>query len=495
MKDSAETTSMVFKQFDEPSRPQFHFSPAKNWMNDPNGLVYHKGEYHLFYQYNPYGDRWGHMSWGHAVSKDLMHWEHLQVALYEENNVMIFSGSAVVDHNNTSGFGTQENPPMVAIYTGHEPDVKQTQHIAYSLDDGRTWTKYEGNPVLDLNMLDFRDPKVIWHDDTNRWIMVVALPKEYKVHFYASDDLKTWDFLSEFGPAGSTDGIWECPDIFELPIEGTDDTRWVLEVDIGSGAIAGGSGGQYYVGTFDGTTFTNDNPAEQTLWVDYGADFYAGVSWSDIPEEDGRRIFLAWMNNWQYAQDIPTSPWRSAQSLPRTLKLRQTSDGLRLVQYPVEELKKIRSALLTSLDNTSVSDQQPWEGAQAELLEFKGTLMLNDASEAGITILHGSEGKRTTIGYDTSRSVLFVDRTQSGISDFHDDFASVHEAPLVLDDNALELHVFVDRSSIEVFADNGLISMTNRVFPETESHSVTLWSKNGEATLSEASAWSLASTW
>ncbi|MEM8488703.1 MAG: glycoside hydrolase family 32 protein [Bacteroidota bacterium] len=479
------------RAFDEPSRPQFHFSPAKNWMNDPNGMVYHAGEYHLFYQYNPFGEKWGHMSWGHAVSPDLVNWEHLPVALYEEDGVMIFSGSAVVDHQNTSGFGTPDNPPMVAIYTGHEENVRQTQHIAYSTDNGRNWTKYADNPVIDLNMKDFRDPKVFWHDDTDRWIMVVALPREYKVQLYASPDLKAWTFLSDFGPAGSTDGIWECPDLFELPIEGEAGSRWVLEVDIGSGAIAGGSGGQYFVGTFDGTTFTNDNPDDLTLWVDYGADFYAGVSWADIPEADGRRIFLAWMNNWQYAQDIPTSPWRSAQSLPRTLQLRNTPDGLRLTQRAVRELQGLRSDALVADESMRITSEAVIPGAEAELLEFSGTLQLNDATAAGLTIRHGDGDKKTLIGYDAAREVIYVDRTQSGISDFHEDFAAIHEAPLKLADGTLSLHVFVDRSSVEVLADGGLVSITDRIFPEEETHALELWANEGAVDASAVSVWSL----
>ncbi len=495
-----DTSSETGSLYNEPSRPQFHFSPAKNWMNDPNGLVYHNGEYHLFYQYNPFGERWGHMSWGHAVSNDLVRWQHLPVALYEENGVMIFSGSVVVDHDNTSGFGSADNPPMVAIYTGHEADVRQTQHIAYSLDDGRTWTKYDGNPVLDINLKDFRDPKVFWHTPSSRWIMILAIPLEYKVHFYTSDDLKDWEYLSEFGPAGSTAGIWECPDLFELPIEGTDETRWVLEVDIGSGAIAGGSGGQYFVGHFDGQTFTNDNPADLTLWMDYGADFYAGVSFSDIPEEDGRRIFLAWMNNWQYAQDIPTSPWRSAQTLPRTLHLRNTEEGLRLVQIPVEETRKLRKKQLVNLETQSVLGVAPIAGAKAELLEFEGTLEIVEGQKAGLRIKHSaSDGsdtdKETLIGYDAGRQVLYIDRTRSGIDDFHEAFAAIHEAPLALQDGKLTLHVFIDRSSIEVFAGNGLISMTDRIFPESQTHILELWSEDGAVEATGVNVWELGTIW
>jgi fructan beta-fructosidase len=321
-------------------------------MNDPNGMVYYDGEYHLFYQHNPFGDKWGHMSWGHAVSPDLVHWEHLPVAIPESNGVMAFSGGAVVDWNNTSGFGREGKPPLVAIYTGHR-EANQSQYIAYSNDRGRTWTMYHGNPVLDIGRKDFRDPKVFWHEPQRRWVMVVALPDQHKVSFYSSPDLKQWSHLSDFGPAAAVGGIWECPDLFELAVDGDPtNTRWVLIVSLNPGSISGGSGMQYFVGHFDGTRFTADSPApgittagmplDSVRWADYGKDFYAAVSWSDVPREDGRRLWLGWMNNWQYAQDIPTSPWRSVQSLPRTLALRTTSQGIRMVQQPVMELQQLR---------------------------------------------------------------------------------------------------------------------------------------------------------
>ena len=248
--------------YTERYRPQYHFTPAVNWMNDPNGMVYYNGEYHLFYQYNPFGDTWGHMSWGHAVSRDLVHWEHLPVALAEEDGVMIFSGSAVVDWNNTSGFGEEGRPPLVAVYTGHHTSgERQDQRIAYSTDSGRTWTKYEGNPVLDRAMKDFRDPKVFWYEPDEKWVMVLARPHEHKVQLYSSPDLKSWTHLSDFGPAGAVNGIWECPDLFELPVDGDPgNTKWVLVVNLNPGGPAGGSAGQYFVGHFDGERFTADTP-------------------------------------------------------------------------------------------------------------------------------------------------------------------------------------------------------------------------------------------
>ena len=238
-------------------RPAFHFTAERNWLNDPNGLVWHAGEHHLFYQYNPFGDTWGHMSWGHAVSRDLLAWEHLPVAIPERDGIMAFSGSAVVDHANTSGFGSAADPPLVAIFTGHR-EGRQDQRLAYSTDKGRTWTVYQGNPVLDAGKADFRDPKVFWHAPGRRWVMVVALPVERKVALYGSPDLKRWEFLGDFGPAGAVKGVWECPDLFEAPVEGGDHRRWVLTINVSDHAVAGGSGAQYFTGTFDGTAFHPD---------------------------------------------------------------------------------------------------------------------------------------------------------------------------------------------------------------------------------------------
>jgi sucrose-6-phosphate hydrolase SacC (GH32 family) len=288
------STLPAAERYREKFRPQFHFTPERNWMNDPNGMVYYDGEYHLFYQYNPFGDKWGHMSWGHAVSRDLVHWEHLPIALPEKDGIMIFSGSAVVDWKNTSGFGKDGQPPMVAIYTGHQ-DKRQDQRIAYSNDRGRTWTQYSGNPVLDRNLADFRDPKVSWHEPTQRWVMVVAVPNEKKVQFYASSDLRAWEHLSDFGPAGATGGIWECPDLLEVPMEDwRGNSKWVLIVNVNPGGPTGGSGCQYFVGEFDGAKFVAEDPKSKPEMVPDGkvfADFEGGdyAGWKVEGEAFGDR--------------------------------------------------------------------------------------------------------------------------------------------------------------------------------------------------------------
>ena len=480
--------------YQEQFRPQFHFSPAVNWMNDPNGMVYYDGEYHLFYQHNPEGIRWGHMSWGHAISTDLVHWTHMPLALPETDSTMAFSGSAVVDWQNTSGFSTSEKPPLVAIYTAHYPNQrKQAQYIAYSNDRGRTWTPYENNPVLDIGMADFRDPKVFWYAPEEKWVMVIALSLERKLHFYASRDLKKWDFLSSFGPAGNADGIWECPDLFELDIENEPDmSRWVLEVDQGSEAIAGGSGGQYFVGHFDGTTFTAEH--SDTRWVDYGKDFYAVVSWSDIPADDGRRIWLGWMNNWLYANDIPTYPWRSAQSIPRTLTLRRIEDKLRLVQRPVEELQTLRR------DHSRIEDQvltgtmdlgETFSGKSMELLvEFE----IGESKEVGLRV-HASNDEATTISFNTRRGNISVNRRESGSIDFHPTFSGHYNGPTLGNNRRIRLHIFVDWSSIEVFAEDGAIVFTNQIFPAVESDRLELYAKGGPARLVSMDVWTLDSIW
>lgn len=484
--------------YEEQFRPQFHFTPKRNWINDPNGLVYHDGEYHLFYQYNPFGNQWGHMSWGHAVSTDLVHWEELDVALSEEDGIMIFSGSAVVDKQNTSGLGSEENPPMIAIYTGHHDDEKnprQDQRIAYSTDNGRTWTKYEGNPVIDEGMKDFRDPKVIWHEKTGKWIMVVALPTEYKVRFYSSDNLIDWEMESEFGPAGGTDGIWECPDLFELPVDGSDgESRWVLQVDMNPGAVAGGSGGQYFVGDFDGSEFTESEETRgKTLWVDYGKDFYAVQSYSNTP--DGRRIWLAWMNNWDYAGEIPTSPWRGSMTVPRQVGLTATDDGPRLTQQPVDEVTTLYNGSYQVRDLTVSSESVNDENLRGTTYKIEAVIHLEDAKRFGFKVRKGGD-EETLVGYDVNKQELYVDRRNSVAVSFHEKFGNdVQTAPLDLQGNKLTLEILVDKSSIELFANGGERTITNRIFPSESSDQIEIYSEGGSIKIINLDFYDLKSAW
>ena len=443
----------------EALRPRFHFTPPRNFMNDPNGLVVYKGEYHLFYQHNPLGQTWGHMSWGHAVSRDLLHWEHLPIALREEDGIMVFSGSAVVDWHNTSGFCKtvgDDRSCLVAIYTGHTA-TRQTQNLAYSNDRGRTWTKYAANPVVDLGLKDFRDPKVFWHAPTSRWVMTTVLSDQHKVRFFASPDLKRWETLSDFGPAGATGGVWECPDLFPLPVDGNAaDLRWVLDVDINPGGVAGGSGGQYFVGSFDGTRFVNENPPATTLWADYGKDFYASLSFSDIPPADGRRIWMAWISNWQYANEEPTVIWRGAQSVPRELALRRLPDGIRLVQQPIAELRSLR----TSPNPVDVVESMTLpESAEIELEFERGSW-----NQAGIR-LSNRAGEEVILGVTANPSEVFVDRRKSRLTPVHREYPGRHAGPVRWRDGRLSLRVLFDRSVVEVFANDGETVVTDRVFP------------------------------
>lgn len=462
--------------YQEPFRPAYHFTPELNWMNDPNGLVYFAGEYHLFYQHNPLGNDWGHMSWGHAVSKDLLHWEHLPIALRDEYGVMIFSGCTVVDVHNSSGFGTGENPPLVAIYTGHGQD-RQTQDLAFSNDRGRTWTKYAGNPVLDIGEKDFRDPKVFWSEPTKRWVMVVTLAVQKQLQFFSSTDLKAWTLLSEFGPAGTPNKLnWECPDMFELPIEEEPGkTRWVLEADMGSGSIAGGSGGEYFTGAFDGNQFVADSTTSQ--WVDFGRDFYAPVSWSDIPASDGRRIWIGWMNNWETCLN-PTYPWRSAMSIPRELTLRRIDGTLRLCQKPVRELQTLRDKTLEIKDLSLTSESMSVD-VRGQQLEIILEVQPDSATEFGVRVLKGNE-EQTIVGYDTKSRSMFVDRTKSGNVAFHPAFSGWHAGPLEPNDQGnIRLQIFVDACSVEVFGNSGETVITDLVFPDPSSNGVELFAAGG----------------
>jgi sucrose-6-phosphate hydrolase SacC (GH32 family) len=491
--------------YGQPYRPQFHFSPRINWTNDPNGLVYFEGEYHLFFQFNPFGDQWGHMSWGHAVSPDLVHWQELPVAIAEENGVMIFTGSTVVDERNTSGFCTSGKPCLVAVYTGHTPGNAsnkplQTQNLAYSNSRGRTWTKFAGNPVLDLHMSDFRDPKVFWSRQAKRWTMLVALPDEHKVRFYGSADLKQWKLLSDFGPQGGTGGQWECPELFELPVDGdSKHTRWVLKIGLNPGGLQGGSGEQYFVGDFDGARFVNANPASLTLWTDYGKDCYCALTFNHLPPGQPQTM-LGWMSNWQYAGQLPTSPWRGQMTFPRKLALRNTVDSLHLVQLPVDTMDKLHAALLARVTgspaevNARINSSLAMDARNRELSDLTSTFSLGNAREVGWRVL-ASADSFTAVGYDRQRQELFIDRTHSGQNGFSKDFPARIVAPLKLTDpNRLQLRLLIDRSSIEVFAEDGRLAMTSLVFPKPGGR-MEVYELGGKTARVSVQIWTLTSIW
>ncbi|MDQ6421708.1 glycoside hydrolase family 32 protein [Paenibacillus sp. LHD-117] len=470
-----------------PLRPQYHFTPEANWLNDPNGMVYFEGEYHLFYQHHPDSSVWGPMHWGHAVSKDLVHWEHLPIALYPDHNGTIFSGSAVVDSNDTSGFFGGE-PGLVAVYTQTEmipgsDASKQRQSIAYSKDKGRTWIPYPGNPVLeDERYPDFRDPKVFWHEQTEQWIMVLAAGD--RLFLYRSPNLIDWTFASEFGAEeGSHDGVWECPDLFELPVEGGDGaSKWVLIVSIGDNpSCPEGSRTQYFIGEFDGLSFTNEHSADTVLWLDYGRDNYAGVTWSDAPGTESERLLIGWMNNWKYANQIPTVGWRGAMTLTRKLTLRQEREGVRLVQQLVDAIRQLRLSGSQWKDERINESRDLIVGQCGRQLELEAEFELGTAAEFGIKLHAG--GGQTVVGYDVRTGQLFIDRTESGILDFHAEFGCRHGAPLEAKDRLIKLTLWLDRSSLEVFANDGGLVMTDQLFPLEGEDGLELYAVGGDVHL------------
>lgn len=481
------------KLYQEPHRPQFHFSPPAKWMNDPNGMVYYKGEYHLFYQHYPDSTVWGPMHWGHAISKDMIHWQHQPIALYPDAIGDIFSGSVVVDEQNTSGFKKGVEAPLVAIFTYHNmPGEKagrkdfQTQGIAYSTDKGRTWTKYANNPVIkNPGIKDFRDPKVIWHAASKQWVLTMAAGDE--ILFYHSPDLKNWELSGRFGKEeGSHGGVWECPDLFELKTkEGK--SKWVLLVSIGTGAPNGGSGTQYFIGSFNGKTFTNENSKETKLWLDHGTDNYAGVTWYNAPNQ--RRLFLGWMSNWQYAQTVPTQKWRSAMTLPRELSMQETSKGFRLQTKPVAETVTLR----TNQNPVSVTAGKAYPLSLAELtLQFD--LSSAGGNDLGIE-LRNKENESLRIGYNPTQNQFYIDRTQLRNTGFSKDFAAVHTAPRAATGKLLIMHLFIDRSSVELFADDGSVVMTDIFFPVSEFNSVKIFQDPGAKALQNGKLNTLKSIW
>jgi fructan beta-fructosidase len=459
----------------EVHRPQFHFTPPSGWMNDPNGMVYYDGEYHLFYQHYPDSTVWGPMHWGHAISRDLIHWEHQPIALHPDSLGYIFSGSAVVDENNTSGFQTGNEKSLVAIFT-YDKKGFETQGIAYSNDKGRTWMKYDKNPVIkNPGEQDYRDPKVFWHRETEHWIMSLAVRN--RIEFYQSKNLISWEKTGEFGREyGNHGGVWECPDLFPLTVDGTNETHWVLLVSINPGGPNGGSATQYFIGNFDGKTFTTDAEPKQERWVDYGPDNYAGVTWGHAP--DGRKIFLGWMSNWNYANVVPTELWRSAMTLPRELSLKQTAAGLRLASTPSPEINQLRGAKAA----ITISETVPFNGLAELQLAFD--LAATTANDFGVEFLN-TKNETLRVGYDRTHNRFYIDRTRAGKKEFSDRFAGVHMAARASDNQTLNMHLYLDVASAELFADDGTACMTSTFFPNEDYKSFRLFAEGGDISLSE----------
>lgn len=442
-------------------RPVYHHTPVYGWMNDPNGMFYKDGVYHLYFQYNPYGSVWGNMHWGHSTSTDLMHWNFEGCAIVPDAWGAIFSGSCVVDHNNTAGFGKDA---VIAFYTSAKAspwgDV-QSQSMAYSLDNGKTFTKYEGNPILTSSERDFRDPKVFWYAPGKHWVMMLAVGQHMEI--YSSANLKEWKKESEFGAMqGAHGGVWECPDLVEIPVEGTREKKWVLICNLNPGGPFGGSAAQYFVGSFDGKKFVNESPT-QTKWMDWGKDNYATVTWNNAP--DGRCIALGWMSNWQYANNVPTRQYRSANTLARDLTLYREGQELYLKSTPSVEVKKARGKKV-SIPSFKVSEKHEivnlFEEKQGA---YEVEIVIQNAGASKIDFcLLNDKGEKVSMYYDLNRKQFVMDRSESGTVDFSKDFPAVTVAPVNVD-KELTLRLFVDRSSIEAFGEDGKFVMTNLVFP------------------------------
>ena len=419
----------------EKFRPAYHHTPAYGWMNDPNGMFYKDGVWHLYFQHNPYGSQWENMTWGHATSEDLTHWTFKGDPILPDAYGTVFSGSAVVDHNNTAGFG---KGAIVALYTA--AGENQTQCLAYSTDNGETFTKYAGNPVIIGNVPDFRDPHMFWNDEIKMWNMILAAGQEMQI--YSSANLKDWKYESSFGHEyGNHGGVWECPDLMKMKVRGTDKEKWMLICNINPGGPFGGSATQYFIGQFDGHKFTCEDEPGETKWMDYGKDHYATVTFDNAP--DGRHVAIAWMSNWQYANQVPTMQYRSANSIVRDLGLFEYKGETYCSVMPAKEMDAVRGARTAS----------PTDACEI-VVTLKG--------DAQITLRNG-KGEKVVMTYDDAEETFDMDRRRSGNVSFSDAFPVVTSTPTY--GKVRQLRIFVDRSSIEAFDADGKMVMTNLVFP------------------------------
>lgn len=462
----------------EQYRSQYHFSPKENWMNDPNGMFFYEDNYHLFFQYYPDSTVWGPMHWGHAISRDMLDWEELDIALYPDDLGYIFSGSAVVDAKNTSGFSINGEVPIVAIFTYHQPELEekgsnqyQYQGIAYSLDGGFSWKKYASNPVLkNPGIKDFRDPKVFWDEKREQWVMVLSAFD--KSMFYSSKNLKDWTYLSEFGKEFWKPGsVYECPELVEIELKGTDQTKWVLIQSLNPGGLYGGSGTQYFVGDFDGQNFNLDKDFAKQLqkgpqWIDFGRDNYAGVTWSNISKSDGRTLFMAWMSNWAYAQNVPTEKWRSEMTLPRELKLIQNKKGYKLLSMPVKEIENYFTDSFFLTDLKISGNTKLIENNEIDLGTSYLSIELAELKEDKLELrFKNDQGKFIDIGIDNLKKQIYIDRSQSGNVGFSPSFANqLAIAPIENEFDQIKIEFWIDHSSIEVFFQEGEWVFTEKFF-------------------------------
>lgn len=474
-------------------RPLFHFTPKNNWMNDPNGMFYLNGKYHLYFQHYPDGNVWGPMHWGHAISEDLINFEEQPIALYPDEIGLIFSGSAVVDYNNTSGFSKDGKVPVVAIYTYHNMEGEkrgdidfQTQGIAYSLDEGMTWTKYSENPVIkNPGIKDFRDPKVFWDNHNSKWIMSLAAGN--KIMIYSSANLKEWKFESEFGEDnGDHGGVWECPDLFPVKVKDSEEYKWALLVSINPSGPNGGSATQYFIGDFDGHEFTIDYRFSKQLdenkavWLDYGRDNYAGVTWSNISDTDGRKLFIGWMSNWDYARDVPTYKWRSTMTVPRELNLIKKNNEYILKSIPVKELNDFKSK---TIEKDSIEPEELSKVIETAEIDFnKLNLEFNfkNLKENKYQIIfNNGNGDSLIIGLNNNSKTIYLDRTKSGKVDFSEKFApNISKVKLSDMINDAKFQILLDKTSVELFVNDGEIVMTELFFPNNPLDQISIISED-----------------
>ncbi len=474
----------------EKYRPAYHHTPLYGWMNDPNGMFYKDGVWHLYYQWNPYGSKWQNMTWGHSSSTDLVNWNHHPAAIEANGLGAVFSGSSVVDTENTAGFGKNA---VVALYTS--ADLSQIQSIAHSVDHGHTFEIYPGNPVITLES-EARDPNMFWDTANNRWVLSLAHALDHEMLFFTSPDLKNWTLQSAFGKGkGAQDGVWECPDLFKLKVDGTDEEKWVLVCNINPGGPFGGSATQYFVGDFDGTTFKADTDADgniPTKWMDYGKDHYATVSWSGAP--DNRRTLIGWMSNWQYAAEVPTLQYRSANTLPREAGLFKNADGqIYMSSAPSPELVNLRDKEIVKVNNKSAGRKKRVFSLPVSndgVCEILLDLDCRRADSVDIRIANNAD-ESVTLRYNSSDHTLSFDRRHSGIVDFSQDFPAVTVAPTFENDKKISLRIFIDKSSMEVFGNNGKFVMTNLVFPTMPYSTLSISATGGSAKIENLKIYSI----
>lgn len=474
----------------EKFRPVFHHTPLYGWMNDPNGMFYKDGVWHLYYQYNPYGSKWQNMTWGHSSSTDLVNWEHHDVAIEPNGLGSVFSGSCVVDSTGSAGFGKNA---VIALYTS--AGINQMQSLAHSEDNGATFTVYPGNPVLTLES-EARDPNMFFNRESGEWNLLLAHALEHEMLFFTSPDLREWTLQSSFGKGiGAQDGVWECPDLLHLPVEGTDISKWVLICNLNPGGPFGGSATQYFTGDFDGNKFTADTDSDgnvPTKWMDYGKDHYATVSWSNAP--DNRNVVIGWMSNWQYAAEVPTRQFRSANTLPRDISLFTGADGqYYLKTVPSPEVKALRDRLTLSARNKGIGKKTSKFALPSDnggVCEIALSLNAKKADAVTITLSNGNNEK-VDMTFNPEASTFSFDRRQSGITDFSHDFPAKVTAPTLREGTMQSLRIFIDRSSIEVFDGEGNFVLTNLVFPDSPYTTLSIAAEGGKATLNSLEIYSI----